>query len=327
MVIDVEHHLETRESWEKRGGIRGQFIQQRGLDGMPLLPLYDAIYDVEIHLKDMDIAGIDMAVLSGTEAYSMEQAITYNNYYASVVKQYPSRFAAMAGTLPLGGQPAFAELERAIKGLGFKGVIISAQVNGLSLDSRELWPFYKKVSELNVPIFVHPSIKVPGFDALKAPYDLFRTIGREFDLATATIRLCAGGVLEEFPELQFVIAHFGGGFSSVKERMTRYISFMGADFWVGKPLISAPYLENFNKYCDRIYFNLAGREIGMETLKCALTNIKPERLMFGTDYPPNFINDGKGMGDYIKEIRNLDLGNKSIDSILSNNAKKLFDLK
>jgi predicted TIM-barrel fold metal-dependent hydrolase len=326
MVIDVEHHLETKESWERRGGKRGQFIQQRGPDGMPLLPLYDAIYDVEIHLRDMDLAGIDMALLSGPEAYSLEEAKTYNNLYAGVVKQYPKRFAAMAGTLPLGGKPAFAELERAIQGLGFKGVIISAQVNGLPLDSRELWPFYKKVSELKVPIFVHPSIKVPGFEALKAPYDFFRTIGREFDLVTATFRLCAGGVLEEFPDLKFVIAHFGGGCSSTKERLDRYIIFMGADFWVGKPLISPPHLENFNKYFNQIYFNMAGREIGMQTVKCALTNISPQRLMYGTDYPPNFINDGKGMGSYIKEIRQLDLDQKSIDSILSTNAIELFKL-
>src|SRR5450759_2518516 len=114
---------------------------------------------------------------------------------------------------------------------------MNAQVDGQPVDSRQLWPFYEKVSKLRVPIFVHPSIKLEGFDACKAPYDLYRTIGREFDLALATFRLCAGGVMQDFPDLKFIVAHFGGGYSSVKERMDRYIKVMGASFWNGKPLI------------------------------------------------------------------------------------------
>jgi len=72
---------------------------------------------------------------------------------------------------------------------------------------------------------------------------------------------------------------------------------------------------------------MAGREIGVQTTKAALTNISPKRLMFGTDYPPNFRNDPKGNKKYVEEIRKLDLGKKSIDSMLGNNAVELFHLK
>ena len=280
MVIDLEHHLAPREIWKRRGGKPGTMVMQRAPDGTALRPLDDATHDVSIHLANMDIAGIDMAVLTGTEVDSLDDARLFNDNFARVVRQYPRRFAAFATTLPLGGRPALDELDRAVNELGLKGVLINAQVQGRPVDSRELWPFYRKVSDLKVPIFVHPSIKLEGFDACAAPYDLFRTIGREFDLALATIRLCAGGVLEEFPHLTFIMAHFGGGFSSIKERMDRYIDKQGANFWHGKPLISEPYLENYNKYFDRLYFNMAGREIGLQTIKCALTNISPKRLLF-----------------------------------------------
>jgi hypothetical protein len=66
-VIDVEHHLEPREVWEKRGGKPGQLVLQRAPDGSIIRPLDDSTHDIDIHLKNMDIAGIDMAVLSGTE--------------------------------------------------------------------------------------------------------------------------------------------------------------------------------------------------------------------------------------------------------------------
>jgi predicted TIM-barrel fold metal-dependent hydrolase len=326
VVVDVEHHLEPWEVWEKRGGKPGQTVMQLAPDGTLLRPLDDSTHDVTIHLKYMDIAGVDMAVLSGTEVGSVEEAKIFNNHFAAVVNQYPKRFAAMATTLPLGGKVALDELERAIKDLGLKGVLMNAQVDGLPVDDRKLWPFYEKVSKLNVPIFIHPSIKVLGFDACKAPYDLFRTIGREFDLALATLRLCVGGVLEEFQDLKIVVAHFGGGCSSIKERMDRYIRYMGPKFWTGKPLISEPYFEQYNKHFSKLYFNMAGREIGVQATQCALTNIRPDRLLFGTDYPPNFINDGKGMGTYIKKIKQLKMGKKTIEGMLGVNAVKLYGL-
>ena len=327
MIVDVEHHLQTREHWAKHGGKPGQTVLLRAPDGTILRPLVDASWDIEIHLKDMDTAGIEMAVLSAPAVLPVEEAKSLHEYFADISKRYPKRFAAMASALPLGGKPSFNELERAIKGLGLKGVLICATIEDKPLDSRELWPFYKKVSELKVPIFIHPSEKPPGFDALKGPYDLSRTMGREFDLALATFRLCAGGVLEQFPDLKFVIAHFGGGYSSIKERMDRYIRVMGAKFWNDKPTIQEPYFENYQKYFERLYFNIAGREIGIQTIKCALTNVDPKRLLFATDYSSNFTDDAKGMKTYIEKIRKLDLDKRTIEGMLGYNAVELFNLK
>ena len=142
----------------------------------------------------------------------------------------------------------------------------------------------------------------------------------------AATRICLGGVLEEFPDLTFIMAHFGGGISSVKERLDRYIGYWGAKFWNDKPLIREPYLERFNEHFGKLYFNMAGREIGMQTVRCALTNISPKRLLFGTDYPPNFVDDPEGMKTYIQAIRNLDLDKASIDAMLGNNGVELLGL-
>jgi len=326
MVIDCEHHLQPFEIWKKRGGKPGETTLMRAVDGRLIRPLDDATHDIQKHLKYMDIAGIDMAVLSCTEVDSLDEAKIFNNHFADIVRQYPERFVAFAATLPLEGKPAFDELERAIKDLNLKGVLISAQVDGHFLDDRELWPFYEKVSELGIPIFVHPSLLASGFDACNAPYDLNRTLVREFDLALATARICLGGVLEDFPDLKFIIAHFGGGISSIKERLDRYVAYMKEKFWTGKPLISEPYAECFNKHFGKLYFNMAGREIGMDTVKCALTNISPGRLVFGTDYPPNFINDPIGTRTYIEKIRQLDIDKESIEAMLSANIIKLISI-
>lgn len=326
MVIDFEHHLQPYEIWKKRGGKPGQTVLMRAADGRLIRPLDDATHDIHIHLKYMDAAGIDMAVLSGTQVDSLDEVKIFNNHFANIVKQYPKSFAAFATTLPLGGRPSFEELERAIKDLGLKGVLISAREDGHCLDDRKLWPFYEKISELGVPIFIHPSLATSGFDACHAPYDLNRTLVREFDLALAATRICLGGVLEEFPDLKFIIAHFGGGISSIKERLVRYVAYMKEKFWTDKPLISEPYAERFNEHFSKLYFNMAGREIGMETIKCALTNISPRRLVFGTDYPPNFIDDPDGMHTYIEKIRQLDIESESIEAMLGTNGIELLGL-
>jgi len=144
--------------------------------------------------------------------------------------------------------------------------------------------FYERVSKLGVPIDLHVTTEPVGFDALHAPYGLYYVMAREFDVCVATLRICLGGVLEDFPNLIFIVNHFGGGISALKDRIDQYMGYVGEGFpafYLGKPLISKPWTEYFNK----LYFNLAGREVGIASIKCALTNISPDKLMFALITP------------------------------------------
>ena len=92
------------------------------------------------------------------------------------------------------------ELKRAIVDLGLKGVTVSSQVNGLSLDAKEFTPFYDLIQKLDVPIFVHPALAPKGY-SLMNDYQLPVILTREFDLGVAVTRLIAGGVIERYPDL------------------------------------------------------------------------------------------------------------------------------
>jgi predicted TIM-barrel fold metal-dependent hydrolase len=94
MVIDFEHHLQPYEIWGKRGSKNGQRVLLRATDGRLIRPLDDATHDIQIHLEYMDAAGIDMAVLSGTQVDSLNEAKIFNNHFANLVRQYPERFVA-----------------------------------------------------------------------------------------------------------------------------------------------------------------------------------------------------------------------------------------
>ncbi len=324
MIIDLEHHFSTEEQARKgnfRNFDKGKFEPRYDADGTARTGASWDSVRVEDHLEFMDKAGIDMAVLTTNFATNVEETRAWNDVAARVVKEHPKRFVAFTPAQALGGEPAFKEIERAIKDLGMKGVHISARVQGQHLDSRELWPFYEKVSELGVPIDVHISGGPELQEFLRAPYALGTVVAREYDMSAATLRVCLGGVLEDFPDLVFIMNHFGGGVSAVMERLDAYMNIMGPKhFYTGKPLISKPWREYFNK----LYFSMAGREMGIATTKCALSTISPRKLMFGTDWTWNFERNPELAKTYIKEIRKLDLPKGDIEAMLGGNAAKLL---
>jgi predicted TIM-barrel fold metal-dependent hydrolase len=310
---------EMLKTWGSKSGKIGRYWDEQGK--LRIQGSAEAA-KVESHLRFMDEAGIDMSVLTTNRNNDMEVVRHWNDFCAGVVKQHPKRFAGFAATMPLRGKPALEEMERAVKDLGMKGFHIQARVEGHYLDSKELWPFYEKVAELGVPIDVHIEDSPSGFDALNSSYALYYVVAREMDMCATTFRLCLGGVLEEFPDLIFIMNHFGGGISAIKERMDIYETFLGEAFYQNKSLISKPWTEYFNK----LYFNIAGREVGMDALKCALTNISPSKLLFGTDWPWNFEDDAQGAKRYIDEIKKLDLPQSDIDAMLGGNASRLLGI-
>ena len=171
---------------------------------------------------------------------------------------------------------------------------------------------------MNVPIFIHPSGVQLGFDILNAPYDLYRSVGRELDLIVATTRLILSGVLEDFPDLRFVISHKGGGIVAIKERI---------EYWFGAP--GGPGTRTrlpFDEYFQRIYFNMAGSHGGMNSVKFALASIRPDRLVFGTDYPQEFSEDPMEIKTYIENVRKLELDEASKELMLGGNAVRLLGL-
>ena len=332
-VVDWEHHYIPEPHFASLGGVKGISPKNKEacipnlMNGKFTIFLHDGLWDLDQHIEDMDDAGIDVAVLSyGSAGRTLDEAKVWNEFGAKAIKNYPGRMVALMPLQPVWGQPAFDEIDRAVNELGFSGVQISCQVREhIPLDAPELRPFYKKVTELDVPVFVHVSSAAKGFDALNAEWDSNITLVREYDLSAAVIRIIMGGVLEEFPTLKIVFSHFGGGVSAVWERVERYCTYWGPKFW-GWDKDKAPISRPPREYLDMIYFDMAGTEGGINGTKIALTTIKPERLVFGTDYPCEFQEGGEGMREYIKNVRALDLPQEQIDAMLGGNACRLLKI-
>ncbi len=152
MIIDMEHHASVEDVLIKGSSQSGKVVERYwDTDGKMKIRTYQEAGQVARRLQFMDESGIDIAVLTANPVANLADSRKWNDFCAGLVKTYPKRFIGFASVPVLGGEPALEEMERAVKVLGLRGVHIWTQCQGRHLDSKELWPFYRKVSELRVP--------------------------------------------------------------------------------------------------------------------------------------------------------------------------------
>ena len=166
----------------------------------------------------------------------------------------------------------------------------------------DLFPFYELVEDLDKFLFIHPCLAVPAVGSFEA-FDLARAVGREFNLVMGTIRLINGGVLERFPRLKIVMSHLGGGIAALLGRVRNY---QDREFWgtAGDPRHGKNPPRPFDYYLDKIYFDTGGFFGHLNAVKAALLELRPGRLVFGTDYPQEF-RSAEAMKGFVDGLRTL----------------------
>jgi aminocarboxymuconate-semialdehyde decarboxylase len=279
----------------------------------------EQMYSVTRRLQDMDAQGIDVAAISvppfGT-VYDLEPQRAaavcriMNDHFAQTVASNPQRFAGLAN-LPMQDPPAAArELERAVKELGMRGAEIMTNIHGTNLDDKELAPFYTKMQELDVPVFIHPN-NVLGQERLRR-YHLANLIGNPTDTAVAAASLIFGGVLKEFPRLKFYLAHGGGTCPYIRGRWEHG--------WHVRPEAKINIQRPPSEYFRLLYFDSLAHSV--PALTYLVETVGPERVVVGTDYPFD-------MGDYdsAKTIASIPrLTDAQRQRILGDNAAELLKL-
>ena len=119
------------------------------------------------------------------------------------------------------------ELNRCAQDYGCPGVVITSEMDGKFLDDPALEPFWAECEKLGLFVFVHPALKL-NYSQQFDGYDTARSVGREFSLVMATIRLINSGVFDRHPRLTVHMSHLGGGLAGVLARVRGY---QDKDFW------------------------------------------------------------------------------------------------
>ncbi|RQH02388.1 amidohydrolase family protein [Natrarchaeobius oligotrophus] len=299
-IVDGFSHVlpaEYKDALDSYAG--GSHVVSGLLDSIPELT------DVDRRLDLMDEHGVDVGVLTpasppvetiADRRGAVELARTMNDGIARIATEHPDRFVGVA-TVPMNDPDAMVdELDRAVTDLGLQGALVYSSVDrrpadephlggtGRPIDRPELDPFYEAVTDLDVPIWLHPTRPktVPEYVGERdSKHLIWQLFGWPFELSAAMARLVFGGVFERHPDLDVIAHHAGGMLPLLAGRMDVHAelfeTFGDAD--VGGDL-SRPYVDHFRQfYVDSATFG------SVAALECALEFFGPDRLLFGTDAP------------------------------------------
>ncbi len=275
--------------------------------------------DIEAHVGMMRREGIDAAVLSypTSDAHrklgsQQEVARLFNDAIAAVIRRYPQQFFG-AAVLPCGtSAEMLTELARATDELGFKAVSIASSYEGVYLDDARFLPLWEQVRRRSLPVFVHSQIVDPiGSERVRDPL-LTPVIEYVFDTTISIGRLLMAGVLEEFKEIPFVFAYFGGVTPFLAYRYdATYRMLRGINFV--KDLRSDP-----SAYLKRLYVDTSG-DTQKANLEAALALFGAEHILWGSDWPAK-----KEPAVSVRAIRDLPVGEDQKRGILGGNLAALL---
>lgn len=220
-----------------------------------------------------------------------------NDNLAKIVSRHPDKFIGMAHH-HLFAPNAAEELERSVKELGLRAYKLIAPTIERPISDPDAYPVWEKVAELGIPVLIHYGPLGGGgglawsinMDPLSSLHDVAR----------------------DFPEIPFVIPHFGCGY--VREVLhlawscgNVHIDTCGSNQWVRwMPDEDLTVKKLFRKYIE---------------------TIGAERIIFGTDsswFPRGFA--VRYLQDQIRDCRELGLSDSQIHAIFSGNAARLLRL-
>ena len=217
-----------------------------------------------------------------------------NERLALALKPYSDKFVGFAHHDPF-APDAPAALERAVRTFGLRGYKIIAPHHQDRLDGERLYPLWETAERLKIPVLIH-----------------FGPLRYEGIVAGPNISpLVLQDVARAFPEVPFVVPHFGCGYPRELLHL----------MWV----------------CGNVYVDTSGSNEWMRWMPYALDlkalfgkfleTVGPQRIVFGTDsswFPRGFAR--RYLQVQFQACRELGLGQDALRLIFAGNAARLLGL-
>jgi aminocarboxymuconate-semialdehyde decarboxylase len=327
-IIDSHFHWKPRAVYErlsKRKGYpriapndRGGFTTWLKEGSPPSSNIGSNWFDLDQELKTIKNPGHEVGVVCSTGTFSVffsqlppeegrDAAIHWNEEMAWAQGRYPGRVWATAAVPLTDTGMALEVLDDAVNRLGLVGVNLPGSIGSDPyIDAERLEPFYDRVEELDLPLFLHPTDAI--FADLLAGYDraLHNSIGRIMEVSVAASRLIVSGIMERHPKLKIVMSHTGGTLPYQSGKM---------DHNVKRTKLEQPATTYIKRmYTDTVSSHKAG-------MKFAIEYYGVDHVMYGTDYP---CLDHQKTLEYFNEI---ELSEEERHKILYGNARAVFNLR
>ncbi|HEY7292813.1 MAG TPA: amidohydrolase family protein [Vicinamibacterales bacterium] len=332
-IVDVFAHILTPRYLHERNSRAGSRF---GTQYAKYWKANPGLTDLDIRFRVMDQYPDVVQIL--TEAGPNVESITSpvdavecariaNDEMAELVAKYPSRFVTACACLPMSDvDAALVEMRRAITDLGFRGVEMFTDINGVPLDAPEFLPLFEQMQTFDLPILLHPRRTNTTADYAgeeRSKFLIYTNFGWPFETSLAMARLAFGGVLERFPNLKIITHHAGGMIPFFHKRVE-----LSWDFNIermgysgdGQTLTHSPldYYRRF--YCDTAI------QGNTPALMCAYEFFGADHMVFATDMPYDNELGTRLYRETIPAVQAMPIDDASRAKILSGNARRLFRL-
>lgn len=246
-----------------------------------LLPEFD-----EKRLQVMDACEIEIAVLSQTAPGVQQEtdtgkatraACSVNDFLAAQIARHPKRYRGFACVALQDPDQAARELERCVKDLGFVGALVNGHTCGTYLDHPSFQPFWEKLVDLQVPLYLHPGLLYDEPHMFSGRRELSgATWSWTCETATHALRLVFGGVFEKFPQAKVILGHMGETLPFELWRLDSRAQTTSA----GRAMKHPP-----SEYIRKNIVVTTSGVCANGPLLCSLLELGEDSVMFSTDFP------------------------------------------
>src|SRR5262252_664083 len=318
--MDIHTHYYPEAFFQKIRELPGEFSFDKDPTGRTIIKYRGARFfgiqppmtDVGKRLEDMDRVGIDTEVISlstpnvffANEEHQPEIARMVNDAYAELAARQPNRFKGFASIPMDAPDAALKELHRALKDLKLNGVILLSNIRGRALTSPVYRPFFEEANRMKLCILLHPML--PSDTEPFREYVLGPIVGFPCDTTLAVARMCYDGLLRDFPDIRWIVAHAGGAVPYLMERLDNGFR----DFAECRAKID----ELPSTFLKRLYYDTV--TFSPHVLRMARDLLGADHLLMGSVYPHLLGSIDRA----VSSIENLDVPALEKQRILSGTA-------
>ncbi len=291
-------------------------------------PMRPGMYDPALRLEDMDLEGIDAAVLfppgSGEEwamndtGFAVALCQTLNDARAEYASFAPDRLKLVAKLPMIEPKRAAEELERCVVKHGFVGMVTATHIRNKNLDDPSFDVIWETAQRLDVAVCTHGGGQAPGqtpllidrFDSRLGIHAMTHPLGA----MQAVFHFTVGGILHRFPRLRVGFLEAGVGWLPFwLERLDEHYELMPEQ----APEIDRPPSEYFLGRC------FVTTEPEEKMVPYVFDAVSPDVICYSSDY----CHWDCSFPDSVRMLEErTDLTEAVKGFLFANNAAKLYGL-
>ncbi len=290
--------------------------------------IYERLQDLDARrIGDMDATGIDVAILAltapGVQVFDAPTARTVsvqaNDILAEAIRRHPTRYVGLAACAPQDPAHAAKEIERGVKKLGLRGVIINSHTRHEYLNDPKFWAIFEAAEALGVPVYLHPT--TPSKNMVQ-PFIERGLDGAIYGFGVETgmhaLTIITSGVFDRFPKLRLVLGHLGEALPFWMYRLD-YMHLAGVR--AGRYACMRPLQLKVSEYLKRNVWVTTSGMPWSPAIRFCQEVMGEERVLYAMDYPYQY------EADEVRFSDDVPMSAATRRRFFQTNAEELFGFK